>query len=147
MPEHSTGQSILWERKGRKERNLCCLHTPHRCGMLTRTRACLSERYLEPYLHQTAGGRPAGKAVHLVSPGLFSLWWSGTVSCCWTQSEVSSCLSQHPLLFLSLALQTRERAGRKAWRSTNPTEKRQQACPPVHRTKPWERTMVTIGNY
>ena len=55
-------------------------------------------------------------AIHVFSPDLFYLWWSGTVNCCWTQIEVSPCLSPPPLLSPSLAPQTRGRAGKKAWR-------------------------------
>lgn len=84
-------------------------------------------------------------ALHIFSPDLFYLWWSGTVNCCWTQIEVSPCLSPPPLLCLALAPQTRGRAGRKAWRWSSLTEKLLPARPPGHHTTPCWKTAINIS--
>lgn len=116
--------------------HICCMLN-HACVILLK-RISVCMRYLEQktrsggwdrgggphaakdksliYIHVSLLSRHGAMCAYIFLPDLFYLWWSGTANCCWTRTEASLCLAPLPLLSLSLALQTRERASKKAWR-------------------------------
>lgn len=115
MLELHTGEPMLWKQKRKAADTLCCMQIHYVAlfygGSLIWMRFSMTQA--------EAGRKCDAVTSHestLFLPGLFGLWWSGRVNCCWTPTEAAPCLFRCPLPSLSLVHQTRERAGTKAWR-------------------------------